>query len=233
MRVTIEHTMGPGDAEALLRLYRASIAPLDEVAAGVQSFPDDDFIEQLRNESVLKLVGRDRMGRPQALCLVATDLSDVPWVSSAFFAARFPEHYERGVIYYIASVVVQPDEQGAGWAYALMKEVARLVGESGGIAAFDCCSYTNDVIPKLALRVATRFGDVEPLEIDAQRFYAYVVHGVRREAFAEADAAELEIELREHEEAEEEIEIDLVAREQQEDEAARGPGRSGESGSAP
>jgi GNAT superfamily N-acetyltransferase len=233
MRVTIERTMGPGDAEALLGLYRASIAPLDEVAAGVQSFADDDFLEQLRNESVLKLVGRDRRGRPEALCLIATDLSDVPWISSAFFAARFPEQYERGVIYYIASVVVQPDNQGAGWAYALMKEVTRVVAESDGIAAFDCCSYNNDVIPELALRVANRFGDVEPLEVDAQRFYAYVVHGVRREAFAAADAAEREIELREHEEAEEEIEIDLVAREHAEDEAARGPRRSGESGSVP
>jgi predicted GNAT superfamily acetyltransferase len=233
MRVTIERTMGPGDAEALLGLYRASIAPLDEVAAGVQSFADDDFLEQLRNESVLKLVGRDRRGRPEALCLIATDLSDVPWISSAFFAARFPEQYERGVIYYIASVVVQPDNQGAGWAYALMKEVTRVVAESDGIAAFDCCSYNNDVIPELAFRVSTQFCDVEALEVDAQRFYAYVASGLRREAFAEADAAEREIELRTHEEAEEEIEIDLVAREHAEDEAARGPRRSGESGSVP
>lgn len=211
MRVTIGRTVGADDARTMVELYRESVAPLAELAAGVQSFSDRELEEQLRNESVIKLVGRDGDGRPQAFCLTTTDLTIVPWISPAYFARRFPEHHERRAIFYIVTIVVQPDRQGGLWAYALLKDLTRVVASRHGIAAFDCCSYNQETVnvPELARRVAGRFCDVDPLQVDTQQFYAYVTSNFRREAFR--GAPEPAIDLVAAEEGEEPEVIDLTA----------------------
>jgi hypothetical protein len=215
MRVTIGRTVGADEARMMVALYRESVAPLAELAAGVQSFSDRELEEQLRNEAVIKLVGRDRDGHPQAFCLTTTDLTVVPWISPAYFARRFPEHHARRSIFYIVTIVVQPDRQGGLWAYALLKDLTRVIAGRHGIAAFDCCRYNQEAVnvPELARRVAGRFCDVDPLEVDTQRFYAYVTSNFRPEAFR--GAPEPEIELVTAQEGEEpEVVIDLAALEQ-------------------
>lgn len=192
MRLTIEHTIEGPDEDVLLGLYRASIEYLAADAVGVQAYTDDEFRQQLHDPAMLKLVGRDGAGVPQALCLVTDDLSNVPWVSAPFYAKRFPDHYARGAILYVATIVVQPDAQATGYSFLLMKELARMLGERDGIGAFDCCGVTQQLIPDLAERVARRFlVHVERQELDSQRYYAVVTEGIKPGAFGEEPEIDL------------------------------------------
>jgi GNAT superfamily N-acetyltransferase len=213
MSITLQISVDPKEEDALLRLYRASIRALDDVAAGVQQYQDDEFRAELRNESVLKLIGRDDDGRAQALSLVATDLSTVPWVNPRYFEVRFPEHYRRKAIFYVSVIVVQPDRQGMGFAHDLMKELTRICAQRDAVCAFDCCAANRDVIPELAYQVSVQHATIDRHEIDSQHFYAYVTSELRSETY-EPDT--LEIDLRTRAERGAGVEVDLAAAERPE-----------------
>lgn len=208
MRITIERKIRKGVGEKLLAIYKESFAPLETLAAGRQALDDAGFRAQLTDESVLKFVSWDRDGKPCGLALVATDLSTIPWISPAYFAKRFPEHFRRQAIYYFDALAVAPGRQGGIWAYALLRELVRMVAENRGVAAFDCCQFNEETIdvPKMVAAVGERFCHFEAHHIDTQRYYAYVASGLRAEQDTEIDLREPAPDLA----GDEDVDIDLV-----------------------
>jgi predicted GNAT superfamily acetyltransferase len=219
MRITVEETVDERDGAELLAIYKASFAPLETLAAGRQSLSEAEFRAQLADRSVLKFVGRGRDGTATALALVATDLSAIPWISPPYFEARFPDHFRRHAIYYVDALAVAPNRQGGVWAYALLKDIVRMVARDRGIAAFDCCQYNEDMIdvPALVASVGERLCHFEPHHIDTQRYYAYVSSGLRSDTSDEIDLTD-ETDVDDGDE----VVIDLVALETAEREQAVG-----------
>lgn len=180
MRITIESTVSEDTLREFLPVYRDAFRPLDVLAAGRQSFHDDEFLEILGDRSVLKFLAWDHDDRPCALSFIATDLHLIPWVSAAYFAHRFPEPYARGAVYYCGTILVRPSHQRGPWAGRILDAmVAKVVGDRA-IIAFDCCGYNTDVIrvPELVAAAARRQCVLDAFEIDVQRYYAYAPNGV-------------------------------------------------------
>jgi hypothetical protein len=65
---------------------------------------DEEFLADMQDPRILKFVCAGRDGSTVALASVATDLCLVPWISPAYFQAKFPAHYDRGVIYYFSAL---------------------------------------------------------------------------------------------------------------------------------
>ena len=195
MRVTIETVIDEATTEQFLALYRAAFDPLETVAAGRQSLTDDEFREEMRDESVLKFVGWDRRERPVAMAVIATDLDSVPWISPAFWKERYPEHASRGAIFYFGALLVSPTVRGGPWAHRMLTETVRFTGRNRAVAAFDCCQHNVDTVelPRLIAEVSHKLAYTDTHQVDAQVYYAYVLHGLRDEA---APGPPAEIDLR-------------------------------------
>ncbi len=179
MSITVERRIDDETPEEFLEVYRAAFAPLEALAAARQSLTDDEFREEMTDESVLKFVCQNRDGITVALSFVATDLSAVPWISPVYFAERFPEHYERHAIWYFGALLVLPEHQGGPWVNALLEEMVTAVVANDGIAAFDCCAFnvTEMGVPDFVEAATRRVAEVDCIEIDVQRYYAYVARG--------------------------------------------------------
>ncbi len=72
-------------ARRFLAIYRAAFAPLEKLAPARQSLTDEEFLEEMADDSVVKFVASDRHQEPCALAFMATDLSVVPWISVPYF----------------------------------------------------------------------------------------------------------------------------------------------------
>jgi GNAT superfamily N-acetyltransferase len=176
VRITVERIVDDATCELFLGVYKKAFAPMATRAVARQALTDAEFREEVRSESVLKVMGWDDEGEPAAMGLVATDLSLVPWISPAFFAARFPEYYERGAVYYFGALLVRPDAQGKGWAEAIVREVLAIMLRNRAICAGDYCRF-NVEMAKVPAMVARTTGEIVPMridEIDTQHYFAYV-----------------------------------------------------------
>jgi hypothetical protein len=163
-------------AHEFLGIYRSAVLPLDRLTPARQSLTDDEFMHEMREERVLKFVCRDASDMTVALGFMATDLSAVPWINSAYYEARFPDHYQRGAIYYFGALLVRPGRQGGPWATVILSEMSKRVMDDRAIVAFDCCAYNVRVLrlPELIATVGQRLGRVETLELEPQRHFAYL-----------------------------------------------------------
>lgn len=217
----METTLDEVTTEQFLALYRESFSVLDDKAAARQSLDDGEFREEMKMASVLKFVAWDPARQPVALAFVATDLSVVPWVSPDYYAARFPEHYARGAIYYFGALLARPDYRGGEASYQLVKELSRFVALNDGIAAFDCCQFNLDLLnlPDLVGRVGDEVCEIDRQHIDTQRYYAFLTSNLREDYSREPLPTISEIDT--HPRPEEDVFIDLVALEEAERTAER------------
>ena len=163
-------------AEEFLAIYRSAFRPLERLAPARQSLTDDEFAMEMVDERVLKFIAFDKEGQAVGLGTMATELSAVPWISPAYYEARFPDYFARGAIYYFGSLLVRAERQGGPWATVLLTEMSKRVLADAAIAAFDCCAYNVNVLrlPELIATVGHRLGRVETMELDPQQYFAYV-----------------------------------------------------------
>lgn len=200
MHVTIETSIDDETIEQFLELYRAAFAPLAPLAAGRQSFHDEEFMEILADQRVLKVLAWDSGDQPCALSFLATELSLIPWISPAYFAARFPEPFARQAVYYCGTILVHPSHQRGPSAGMVLDAMCERIQRDRAVVAFDCCGFNVDVIrlPEIVAAAGRRLTALDTFEIDVQRYYAYAEVGViepeRTEGFRALDGV---IDLRE------------------------------------
>jgi hypothetical protein len=161
-------------ASDFLEIYRAAFSDLEKLAPARQSFTDDEFMSEMQDERVLKFICADGGDETVALGFMATDLAAVPWISPAYYKARFPDHYKRQAIYYFGSLLVRPGRQGGPWATVILTEMSKRIMADRAIAAFDCCEYNVRVLrlPDLIATVGQRLGQVETVQLDPQQYFA-------------------------------------------------------------
>ena len=182
MRIETRVSLPADVAEDFLKLYRKAFEPLEVLAAARQSLTDEEFLEEMQHPGVRKWIVWDSFDNPCAMAFMTTDLSLVPWVSLPYYQAKFPEHYERGAIWYFGSILVHPDHQGSSVAVDLMHHLIREVVEADAIPMFDCCGFNVDVkkLPQMIEGLARQICvEVDAQEIDVQRYYAYTFRGLK------------------------------------------------------
>lgn len=180
MRITVEASVEERTLREFLPVYRDAFAPLDVLAAGRQSFHDHEFLEILSDPSVLKFLAWDLDDEPCALSFLATDLTLIPWISPAYFAARFPEPTSRGAVYYCGTILVRPSHQRGPWAGCVLDAMCERIQRDRAVVAFDCCGFNVDAVgvPDIVAAAGRRLTELDTFEIDVQRYYAYAEVGV-------------------------------------------------------
>ena len=138
-----------------------------------------EFNAMMEDRRVTKyvVVDPERGDRLAGLATMTNVLESVPLISPDYFAARWPERYAEGRIWYVGFVAVEPDYQGTGVFADIVGTMCRQVAAVGGIAALDVCRRAEQVyglpaaIARLNDTVAVG-GEYERL--DEQSYWAYV-----------------------------------------------------------
>jgi hypothetical protein len=193
MRVTIETCVADEATVAeFWAMYDTAFAPLETLAAARQTLSEAEFRALMAEESVLKFVGWDRHGQPNAILILATDLTHVSWISAGFYEARFPEQAARGAIYYVVAALVRPTARGSLWFRAVLLESIKFAARNHGVGCIDCCHHNVDnvQIPRIVDSLSAQVAEVEPQRVDTQSYYAYVYSGLK------ADGPPASIDLR-------------------------------------
>lgn len=172
--LTIQTEVDGDEAQAFYRLYARAFAPLRTVAAARQELTREEFLDEMQDVTVLKLVARGDDGRPLGLATLATDLSCVPWISPEFFTLRYPSHAARGALYYVGCILATREARGGGTVATLIDAITRRVVDDDAICLYDVCGH-NDEHLRLKDRFESRATQLAPVttdRLDSQIYYA-------------------------------------------------------------
>jgi hypothetical protein len=185
MKITIESTVGTDAIELFYDLYVAAFAPLQTNAAARHMLSFGEFIEEMTDPRIDKYVAWDDDGEPIALTTLTTDLTAVPWISPHYFAARYPEHHDRGALYYLGYTLVRPDRERSGVFARIAARIVRRLTEERAVCAFDVCGY-NDGTHQIGRSIAnlSRSLDMSMDTVDVQTYYAASFRGPKRRQVA-------------------------------------------------
>lgn len=154
-------------------LYEAAFGGLRTRSIARQVLTEAEFHQQMTNSAVRKYIAWDAAGDPVGMCVLTTDLTTVPWISPEYFAARYPEHWERRAIWYINFLLAHPSQRHNRFLDHIIDVGVGELVEQGAICAYDMCQY-NDTELGLGRRVAESFRrttGVLPVLTDAQTYY--------------------------------------------------------------
>jgi len=99
----------------------------------------EEFLALMQDRAVHKYVTTTDGGDPIGLGCITNDLTAVPLIEPAYYAAQDPELYAQGRIWYVITVCSAPGQRDV---YAeLLTAMAPLVEDSRGIAALDFSTY--------------------------------------------------------------------------------------------
>lgn len=172
-RFTREHHVEPALVGELYDLYEAAFGPLRVQALARQVLTKSEFATQMDDAAVEKYVAWDDDDRPVGICTLTRRLETVPWISPEYFAARYPEQWQRNAVYYIGFVLAHPSQRHARFMDHLIDVGIGPLVADGAICAYDLCAY-NDVTLGLGHRLVEAFERVtgaQPRLTDAQNYY--------------------------------------------------------------
>ena len=174
-RITIHRRVDDEICLQFIPIYREAFAPLETLSVARQTFDDEDLLQEMTDQSAMKFIGWDEHGEPCALLIVATDLTRVRWINSAYFEARWPDQFRARKIYYHGVLLVRVSHQRGLWAEALIEASIRRVLLDGALAVGDFCRFNVEVvgIPQMIGRITQRFAESEPVEIDRQHYFTF------------------------------------------------------------
>jgi len=178
MKITVESAVDADTIAMFYDLYIAAFTPLQTNAAARHMLTAEEFAAEMTDERIDKYVAWDADGEPVALTTLTTDLAAVPWISPHYFAARYPEHYARGALYYLGYTLVHPDNERSGVFARIAARIVRRLTEARAVCAFDVCGY-NDGVHQIGRSIAalSRSLDMEMDTVDVQTYYAAAFNG--------------------------------------------------------
>ncbi len=181
MKITIERTIGAETIEIFYATYVAAFDPLRTNAAARHLLTAEEFAAEMTDERIDKYVAWDDNGRPAALTTLTTDLSAVPWISPDYFAARYPEHFQRGALYYLGYTLVHPEYERQGLFARMAARIVRRLNEERAVCAFDVGGY-NDKTHSFGATIGalSRSLDMSLETVDVQTYYAAAFNGPRQ-----------------------------------------------------
>jgi hypothetical protein len=178
--LTWETSVPEHEARALYRVYHKAFAPLSTLSAVRQLLREDEFLEEMSDPRIEKLVAR-LDGEPVGLTIMTSALHAIPWISPEFYAGRYPDHYARGALYYVAFTLADADHRGAGSYVAMLDVLLQRLTDERAVCVYDICTHNNvqmHFADHLRSR-ANRWAVAEEQVLDTQVFYAGVFHEPR------------------------------------------------------
>jgi hypothetical protein len=174
--VTTERDVERETAEQLWELYTTSFDDLQDRAAARQLLSRPDFDLEVLDPRVTKYIARQPDRSVAGLCTLTNELATVPWISPGFYQARYPAHFELGLIFYCGLAMVHPTARSTR-AFALMVSAfGRDIGACDGILAADMCHYNIDTVElarTITLMMRRVWGGAELVELDRQTYLAW------------------------------------------------------------
>jgi hypothetical protein len=155
-RFTLELVVEPELVLVFAELYEAAFGSLRTRSMARQVLTEEEFCAQMLNPDVRKYVAWTADGEPVGMCVVTTDLTTVPWISPEYFAARYPEHWERRAIWYISFLLAHPSQRHSRFLDHMVEVGIGELVEAGAVCGYDMCAY-NDAELGLSRRVAETF----------------------------------------------------------------------------
>jgi hypothetical protein len=162
--------------EQAWKLYLHSFEDLRYLAVQRHVMFSDEFDDVMADPRVDKFLLWGDDGSLQGLSTMTSHLRSMPLISPEYFARRWPERYEAGLIYYIGFLAVHPDSHGTGVFGDLVLAMTEPVAGLEGLAIIDVCTYNKDRLhlPRAIRWLASTWASsVEMADIDSQTYVSY------------------------------------------------------------
>lgn len=159
-------------------LYASVFAEVNQLAAQRHLMTADEFAGVYHHRQVRKFYVHDA-GELAGMSVLTQHLDAWPLISPAYFARRWPEHYQRHAIWYVGFVGVAPHHPHA-FRELVGDMYAHIIGNDG-IAVMDFCVYnmTRRRLPEITLKLLSTINPATTLETaDAQEFVVYRFDGL-------------------------------------------------------
>ncbi len=157
-------------------LYSESFDELRYLAVQRHVMYRDEFDAVMADARVEKFLLWGHDGSLQGLSSMTNHLPSMPLVSPEYFARRWPDRYQAGLIYYIGFLGVHPDSHGTGVFGDLVRAMTEPVSRVEGLAVIDVCTYNKDRLhlPRAIRWLASTWApSVEMTDLDAQTYVGY------------------------------------------------------------
>jgi hypothetical protein len=177
--LSVEQLVDDDLARRFYRLYVDTFGELATRAVARQVLHEHEFMEEMRDERVDKIVAWDEDGEAVGMCTLTNQLSTVPWISPEYFAHHYPEHTARDAVYYLGFILVAEHQRRGHLFMALIRRVVEIISAADGMCAYDICAHNEEVLG-LASATATllrRLGSFETETIDTQVYYRAMIVG--------------------------------------------------------
>jgi len=161
------------EAERLYPHYEATFDPLREGAAARHVLNLSEFVEEMENSRVDKLVATaEADGSFLGLSTLARDLEAVPWISPDYYAARYPEYAARDAIWYLGFTMTLPGAQQGGVFATMLTAVVEAALAERAIVGWDMCAANVVAGFNEAVKTQLAGAGVPVTEVDAQTYYS-------------------------------------------------------------
>ena len=162
--------------EQAWKLYLQSFDDLRYLAVQRHVMYGDEFDAVMADPRIDKFVVHGEDGSLQAISTMTSDLRSMPLISPEYFARRWPERYQAGLIYYIGFLAVHPDSHGTGIFGDLVRAMTEPVAMREGLAVIDVCTYNKERLhlPRAIRWLASTWAaHVDMADLDAQTYVGY------------------------------------------------------------
>ncbi|MDN4161538.1 hypothetical protein [Nocardioides abyssi] len=182
LAITVERELDDATIADYWDLYRATFAELEVRAMARHLLHEHEFVEEMKDERVMKYVARNADGEVVGLSTLTRDLVTVPWISPGWWAHHYPEHTARDAVYYLGFTLVRHDQRQTNVMWSMISTIVEMLVEERAVCGYDYCLYNDQV---LGLGPGTeallhRIADVEVVAADTQTYYRALFAGPRQ-----------------------------------------------------
>lgn len=174
--VTVVQDVDGDLREQAWKLYLQAFDELRHLAVQRHVMYGSEFDDVMADRRVDKFLLHDEDGTLLAVSTLTNHLSSMPLVSPDYFAHRWPERYQAGLVYYIGFLAVHPDSHGTGVFGDLVRAMTEPVASVEGLAVIDVCTYNKDRLhlPRAIRWLASTWAtSVTMADLDAQTYIGY------------------------------------------------------------
>jgi hypothetical protein len=177
--LTVEQVIDDDMARRFYRLYKETFGELATKAVARQLLHEREFMEEMRDGRVDKIVAWDDCGDAVAMCTLTKHLETVPWVSPDYFAHHFPELTKRDAVFYLGFILVAEHQRRGHLFMQMIGKVNQIVTAEAGLCAYDICGYNDEALgmAKATATLINRLGEFDIRTIDTQTYYCAIAIG--------------------------------------------------------
>lgn len=180
MTITVTETINDygvtRDVDEHYEFYSKVFADIDELSVQKHLMEFDDFDDLWADPLVIKFFAHDDAGELVGMSVMGNHFSSWPLLSERYFQKHYPDHFARGVIWYIGFT-------GATESHVFRALVEKMYAHVGamGMVVVDF-SHWSVMENKMVLKTVHVLKEVAPetviVRIDQQSFYALRFDGL-------------------------------------------------------